>query len=182
MYRVVADQGVGQYDRLQEVLDPILGSGAVEKYVAGASEYAAQNILPTAMDKLVPAAIDYFDKNRAKVLQKAQPALERLGQDPQARAMMTRVVKRSLKRYGDEEFYPKYGKYAAPALAVGSGLLVGALGAGYMALSKTKEAGADAALPLIILTWAANLGGIALTATGIGLAGANRVLQHGQKI
>lgn len=182
MYELTSDNGVGQVDRIAQALAPLLGGGSVDKYVASASEYAAENILPTAMDKLVPAAIDYFDQNRTKVLNKARPALERLSQDPQARMMMARVVKRGLKRYGDEEFYPKYGKYAAPALAVGAGLLVGSLGAGYFALDKTKEKGTEAALPLIVLTWAANLAGIALTATGIGLTGMNRVLQHGQKI
>jgi hypothetical protein len=134
------------------------------------------------MDSLVPAAIDYFDRNRAKVLAKAKPALERLAEDPNARVLIKRVAKKGLKRYGDEEFYPKYGKYAGPAIALGSGLLVGSLGAGYFALSKTKEAGAQAALPLIVLTWAANLGGLALTMTGVGLYGANRLVQHGKTI
>jgi hypothetical protein len=183
MYEIIADPGVGQWQtQLSKALEPVLGAGAVEKYVAGASEYAAEKILPTAMDKLVPAAIDYFDRNRTKVLNKAKPALERLGEDPNARAMLKRVAKKGLKRYGDEEFYPKYGKYAAPALAVGSALLVGSLGAGYLALSKTKEEGADAAFPLIVLTWAANLGGIALTLTGVGLSGGNRLFQRGKKI
>jgi hypothetical protein len=183
MYKIIADPGVGQWEQqLSKALEPVLGAGGVESLVSGASKYAAQEILPTAMDQLVPAAIDYFDKNRAKVLNKAKPALERLGQDPQARAMVARIAKKGLQQYGDEKFYPKYGKFAAPALAVGSALLVGSLGAGYLALSKTKEEGAEAAVPLVVLTWAANLGGIALTLTGVAFTVGNKVFQHGEKI
>jgi hypothetical protein len=92
--------------------------------------------------------------------------------------MVKSIAKKGLKRYGDETFYPKYGKFASPAIAVGSGLLVGSLGAGYLTLAKTKEKGADAALPLLVLTWASSLGGIALTLTGVGLTFGNKLFQQ----
>lgn len=169
MYRAQENSLGAWYDPLKQAITPTL-------------KEAAKGAIPLAMDVAVPAALDYVDKNRLKIWRKAKPVIERIGQDENIRReagpVFKRVVKRELGRYGRTTFYPKYGKYAAPSIAVGSGVLAGALGAGFFALKKTKEEDATAAAPFLALAYILHLGGLGLVVTGLGLHFGNKIFSE----
>ena len=166
MYRAQENSLGVWYDPIKQALTPTL-------------QELAKGAVPLAMDVAVPAALDYVDKNRVKIWRKARPVLERIGQDETIRResgpVMKRIVKRELGRYGRTKFYPKYGKYAAPGIAVGAGVLAGALGAGFWALKTTKEEDATAAAPVLALAYVLHLSGLGLLVAGLGLHFGNKI-------
>ena len=186
MYRVESALGAW-YDPITSALKPVLGETkpqveqVVQQIVTKTSEYAASNIVPTALDKLVPAALDYLDKNRATVWRQAKPVLERVSQDEtiqrEVRPVFSRILKREVRRYQAETFHPKYGRYGGPAVVAGASLLAGGLGLGYYALRKSKEDTPRQAAPALIAAYIAHLAGLALTVTGTVLLIGDRALQ-----
>lgn len=150
----------------------------IQEEAGKAADWAADELLPIAMDKAIPAALEYVDKNRVAIFQKAKPVLERVGQDDRVRNILRpigqRVVDRERTKFGKETFYPKYGKWAAPALGVGAGLLAGGLLTGIWSAKVAGESQSKTAMALFATSYTTEIVGIGLVLTGLLLTAGNK--------